>query len=150
MTLSEQSLKNLFEDVLHLPTDASVWLLDLWAVIQVFDDVADGDNVARKDLHDAVWRTLVNMPSNPFFTANSGNLLPVLANAFLKWVASDDAERAGQADEKSFIWRASYYDVVLMVVLLAQGKDAAVAKAATVMALYGENFDAYKKEFFNA
>jgi len=150
MTSSEQSLKNLFENVLELPANAVAWLLDLWAVIQVFDDVADGDNVARKDLHDAIWRSLVEMPSNPFFAANTGNLLPVLANAFLKWVASDDAERAGQADEKSFIWRASYYDVVLMAVLLAQGKDAAVAKAATVMALYGENFDAYKKEFSDA
>lgn len=150
MAPSEHSLKTLFEQVLELSSDAVTWLLDLWAVIQVFDDVADGDDVARKDLHDAIWRSLINMPSNPFFTANSGNLLPVLANAFLKWVASDEAERAGQADEKSFLWRASYYDVVLMVVLLTQGKDAAVAKAATVMALYGENFGAYKKEFSDA
>jgi hypothetical protein len=149
VTPSEQSLKNLFENALGLPPDAATWLLDLWAVTQVFDDVADGDNVARKDLHDAIWRTLVNMPSNPFFTANSGNLLPVLANSILKWVASDDAERAGQADEKSFVWRAAYYDVVLMVVLLAQGKDAALAKAATVMALYGENFSDYRREFPN-
>ena len=150
MTPSEQSLKTLFDDVLGLTPNAVTWLLDLWAVIQVFDDVADGDNVARKDLHDAIWRSLINMPSNPFFAANSGNLLPVLANAFLKWVASDDAERAGQADEKSFVWRASYYDVVLMAVLLDQGKDTAVAKASTVMALYGENFSAYKKEFSHA
>ena len=147
---SEDSLRTLFIDVLGLPPDATEWLLDLWAVIQVFDDVADGDNVARKALHDAVWRSLIHMPANPFFAANSGNLLPILANAFLKWVASDDAERAGQVDERSFIWRASYYDVVLMVVLLAQGKDAALAKAATVMSLYGENFDAYKKEFSDA
>jgi hypothetical protein len=147
MTVFEQNLKNLFDSALELHADASTWLLDLWAVIQVFDDVADGDDVARKDLHDAVWRSLINMPTNPFFIANSGNLLPVLANAFLKWVASDDAERAGQADEKSFVWRAAYYDVVLMVVLLAQGKDAALAKAATVMALYGENFSDYRKEF---
>lgn len=147
---SEDNLRSLFADALCLPPDATGWLLDLWAVIQVFDDVADGGDVARKTLHDAIWRSLINMPSNPFYAANSGNLLPILANAFLKWVASDDAERAGQADERSFIWRASYYDVVLMVVLLAQGKDAALAKAATVMFLYGENFDAYKKEFSNA
>ena len=90
------------------------------------------------------------MPSNPFYLANSGALIPIMASAILKWVASDEAERAGKADEKSFVWRASYYDIVLLVVLLSQGKDAALAKAATVMALYGEDFGAYKKEFPNA
>jgi hypothetical protein len=147
VTPSEQSLLTLFEETLGLPPDAVDWLLDVWTVVQVFDDVADGHNVARKTLHDAVWNSLVKMPANPFYAANTSALLPVMANAFLKWVAADDAERAGKADEKSFVWRASYYDVVLLVVLLTQGKDAAIAKAATVMALYGEAFEDYRKEF---
>lgn len=150
MTSSEQNLLILFDKLLGLPADAVDWLLDVWAVFQVFDDVADGDNVERKALHDAIWGSLVKMPSNPFYLANSGALIPIMASAILKWVASDEAERAGKADEKSFVWRASYYDIVLLVVLLSQGKDAALAKAATVMALYGEDFGAYKKEFPNA
>ena len=147
MTSSEQSLLVLFDEVLGLPPDAADWLLSVWAVTQVFDDVADGHNVERKTLHDAIWNSLVKMPANPFFQANSGTLLPVMANSILKWVASDDAERAGKADERSFVWRAAYYDIVLLVVLLTQGKDAALAKAATVMSLYGEKFEDYRKEF---
>ena len=147
MTPSELKLQSLFDDGLGLPPEATDWLLAVWAVFQVFDDVADGDEVRRGDLHDAIWNTLVRMPSNPFYMANSGALLPIMASAILKWVASDDAERAGQADEKSFVWRASYYDIVLLVVLLTQGKDAAIAKAATVMSLYGETFEDYRKEF---
>lgn len=147
---SEQTLQTLFAERLALPPDAARWLLDLWAVIQVFDDVADADDVPRHSLHDAIWRALIAMPENPFYAANASALLPVLANAFLKWVASDDAERAGQADEKSFVWRASYYDVVLMVVLLAHGKDAAIQNAAAVMALYGEKYADYKTEFSDA
>lgn len=147
MTPSELKLQSLFDEGLGLPPEATDWLLAVWAVFQVFDDVADGDEVRRSDLHDAIWNTLVRMPSNPFYAANSGALLPIMASAILKWVASDDAERAGRADEKSFVWRASYYDIVLLVVLLAQGKDAALAKAATVMSLYGETFEDYRKEF---
>ena len=147
MTPSEINLQRLFDDGLGLPPEATDWLLAVWAVFQVFDDVADGDAVSRADLHDAIWNTLVRMPSNPFYMANSGALLPIMASAILKWVASDDAERAGKADEKSFVWRASYYDIVLLVVLLTQGKDAALAKAATVMSLYGETFEDYRKEF---
>ena len=115
MTPSEQSLLALFDDVLGLPPDAADWLLSVWAVTQVFDDVADGHNVERKALHDAIWNSLVKMPMNPFYQANSGTLLPIMANSILKWVASDDAERA--------------------------------AKAATVMSLYGETFEDYRKEF---
>lgn len=147
MTPSELKLQHLFDEGLGLPPEATDWLLAVWAVFQVFDDVADGDEVRRSDLHDAIWNSLVRMPSNPFYMANSGALLPIMASAILKWVASDDAERAGRADEKSFVWRASYYDIVLLVVLLAQGKDAALAKAATVMSLYGETFEDYRKEF---
>lgn len=147
---SEQKLQSLFTDRLNLPPDAVRWLLDLWAVIQTFDDVADKDDIPLATLHDAIWRALIAMPENPFYVSNASALLPVMANAFLKWVASDAAERANAADEKSFVWRASYYDVVLMVVLLVHGKDAAIQNAATVMSLYGEKYADYKAEFNNA
>jgi hypothetical protein len=75
--------------------------------------------------------------------------LPALGTAILKWKASDDAERSGQADEKSFVWRATYYDLVLLVVLVCQGRESAMEKAGAVMALYGESFAKYREEFPN-
>jgi hypothetical protein len=135
--------------VLDIPPDAAAWLIDLWHVTQTFDDVADGDAVDRKVLDDTVWRALVNMPANSFFMAHAGQLLPALGTAILKWKASDDAERSGQADEKSFVWRATYYDLVLLVVLLCQGRESAMEKAGAVMALYGESFAKYREEFPN-
>ena len=150
MTTHRQTLSDYFGSVLDLPPDAAAWLLDLWAAIQVFDDVADGDPVDRADLHAAIWNCLVKMPSNTFFAANSANLLPVVATAFLKWAASDDAERENRADARSFMWRASYYDVVLTVVLLCNPFDAALAKSGLVMALYGEKYEDYCLEFPHA
>jgi hypothetical protein len=70
-----------------------------------------------------------------------------LALLVMKWKASDDAERAGQADARSFIWRAGYYDLVLLVVLLTKGHATAMKDAVKIMHLYGEPLDVYLKEF---
>lgn len=135
---------------LELPPNAVAWLIDLWHVTQTFDDMADGDAVDRKALDDTIWRCLVDMPANSFFMAHAGQLLPALATAICKWKASDDAEREGYADEKSFVWRAAYYDIVLLTVLLCLGRESAMEKAGAVMALYGESFANYRGEFPHA
>ena len=136
--------------VFALPTPAVEWLLMLYGAIQVFDDVADGDPVEREDLNAAIWNTLVGMNQNSFWIANSNNLAPVVATMILKWQGSDQAERAGKADARSFVWRAGYYDVVLMVVALCHGTKAATAHAQDVMRLYGEKLEDYLMEFNDA
>jgi len=136
--------------VLALPAPAIDWLLMLFGAIQVFDDVADGDPVEREDLNAVIWNTLVGMNQNTFWIANSHSLAPIVATMILKWQASDQAERAGKADAKSFVWRAGYYDVVLMTVALCHGTQQATEKAQQVMELYGETFEDYLKEFDHA
>jgi hypothetical protein len=145
-----EKLRQHFEGALALPLDAVQWLLDLWRVIQMLDDVADNDPIAREELNSTIFLVLVGLPASPFFQTHAKNLLPVLASAVLKWQASDAAERNGKADAKSFVWRASYYDVVLMVVLLCHGAETAARAATYVMSIYGEVFDDYLKEFPNA
>ena len=135
---------------LELPPDAAAWLLDMWHVIQVFDDVADGDAVQRRDLDMTIWKTLISMPSNAFFTRYSAQLQPVVAMAFFKWKASDDAERNGRADARSFGWRSAYYDLILITLLLCHGPLVAIEKAEFVLSLFGESYAAYCEEFPHA
>lgn len=132
-------------DKLDLPQPAVDWLLDLWRVIQAFDDVHDGDPV--RDVMPALWASLVSMPGNPFYLSNAAALQSALAIAILKWHAANVAEESGKADERSFMWRAAYYDVVLLVVLLCRGQTVALHLAPAVMMLYGESFAAYREEF---
>jgi hypothetical protein len=136
--------------VFMLPQPAIDWLMMVFDAIQVFDDVADGDQVAREDLNATIWNTLVGMHQNAFFNSNSTHLTPLLATMILKWQASDTAERNKRADAKSFMWRAGYYDLVLMVVSLVHGAGFATVHGHHVMALYGETFEDYMKEFGNA
>lgn len=132
---------------LQLPDDARDWLIMLWNVIQVFDDMADGDKPDRDDLDSALCDALVNMPANDFFLQHAHVLLPVMAVQILKWKGSDTAERAGEADARSYGWRAGYYDVVMCVVQIVHGEQTALSIAHHVMQLYGEDFGEYCDEF---
>ena len=133
-----------------LPDDARDWLLSLWNAIQVFDDMADGDFPERDNLNKAVSDTLVLMPASPFYQRNQAALAPLLSVAILKWIASDDAERAGKPTETTFVWRAGYYDIVLAVIEIVHGRQVAMDNAQYVAELYGEQFSEYQKEFSDA
>lgn len=138
------------EDTLALPAPAVDWLSTLWEVIQTFDDLVDGDAVERQELDALIWNALIALPCHPFFVAHSHTLGVALSTATLKWQASDRAERDGQADARSFAWRASFYDVVLVVLNLCYGPHVAQSKAHLVMHLYGEKLEDYLKEFEHA
>jgi hypothetical protein len=143
-------LKENLQRVLLLPVPVVEWLVMVYDAIQVFDDVADGDTVERKDLNATIWNTLVGMHQNQFFITHNHHLVPLLAAMILKWQASDQAERSGEADARSFVWRAGYYDLILMAVSLTHGPGFATNNAHLVMELYGETFEDYMKEFGNA
>lgn len=135
-------------DELQLSPDAIDWLLGVWDLIQVFDDIADGDAVERADLDRAIWCSMVKMPSNAFYVRHAGWLVPSLAQLVLEWLASDLAEREGRASAQSYMWRAGYYRTVCLVASIEHGPSAAVSEAA--LSLYGETLEDYRKEFQNA
>lgn len=141
-----ESMKNFF----MLPNDAIEWLLMLWQAIQLFDDVADNDEIKREDLDKVIWNTLVAMPENDFYKRHCSVLAPIVASMILKWQASDQAEKTGNADEKSFVWRAGYYDVLLICIQLCHGTENAIKASFHVMNMYGEKFKDYLKEFDHA
>lgn len=133
---------------LELPPAAVDYLMALWNVIQVLDDVADGDEVARPDLDRAIADILFRMPSNEFYRQFHTWLVPALAQMVMKWQASDIQERMGEANAQSYMWRAGYYDVVLLVVTLCHGPSS--DKALQALRLYGETVEEYMREFGNA
>ena len=144
MTLEEN-----LRQALKLPEEAIRWLLDLWDVIQAWDDVVDGDAIERPVLDRAIWLSLYGLQANVFFDRNRYLLLPLLGNAVLKWKASDTIEREHLADHyhKAYMLRAGYYDLILHVVAIVHGEDEAMKSAHIVASLYGESYDDYVKEF---
>ncbi len=135
---------------LGLPHDAAAFLLMLWQAAQTIDDVADGDPVSHKDLRLTSWNLLVALHMNRFWREHQDSIVPLMAVVLLKWIASDDVERAGAADARSFGWRAGFYDITLLVVQICRGPEFAMGAAADVLRLYGESLDEYLKEYRNA
>lgn len=146
MTHTESLQKHLAES-LKLPPAVVEWLLVVWEASQYFDDIADGDPVSRQRTDSMLWSLLITLPQNQFAATYPRELTAVLATQIMKWQASDQSERAGRADQKSFVWRAGYYDIVLYCVALIYGPQAACAAAEDVLRLYGEDFTTYLREF---
>lgn len=144
----ETSLYENCKQVLELPEDAIEWLLGLWNLVQVLDDAADGDEIDRTDLDRAIWDCLAGLPSNTFYQAHQAWLIPACAQMVLKWMASDLAERKGQADERSYMWRAGYYDILCLVVAIVHGPSS--EKSWLALGMYGETCAEYMKEFHGA
>lgn len=142
-------MRKLLEELM-VPKDAIDWLVMLYDSVQVFDDYADGDPVKREDLDKLIWTTLISMPNNRFYKDNSEALWPLIATAILKWQASDTVERNKKANAISFVWRAGYYDIVLMVYAICFGSAKARKDAHVIMSLYGEKFEEYIEEVNNA
>lgn len=130
--------------------EGAAWLSLLWDAIQGLDDWRDGDKhdnperVIHIVLHD-LW-------AHPFYLKNSSYLLPHLSAMVLKWRGANVIEDFKESEQyaKAYMWRAGYYDVVLMALALCIGADAAGSKAHEVAAMYGESFGDYVKEMNHA
>lgn len=133
-----------------LSDSAVSWLVSVFRSAQTLDDYADGDPVSRKQLDILIWDCLAGCHMNAFFQRNSAQLLPVLACAILQWKASDTTEREGRADARSFVWRASFYQLALMSMMIEHGPRYAMDNAHIALQMYGETFEEYMKEFNNA
>lgn len=150
MGAAEFWLSRNLKEAFGLPDDAHAWLMGLWNVAQVFDDMADGDFPSRDSLDRALCDALVMLPENKFYLANRHILLPLVALCILKWKASDELERAGEASAVSYVWRAGFYDLVLACVQIVHGIETAMEIAGNVARLYGETLEDYMREFGDA
>jgi hypothetical protein len=134
-------------DYLGIQAEPRQLMLDIWALFQVFDDAEDGDQIDKEELDRALWASLVSMPSNEFFVRFRKELAGIISVQIFKWRAANQAEQSGNADERSFVWRAGYFDILMYVYALVHGKDKATVNASDVMGRYIETFKEYKKEF---
>jgi len=135
---------------LNLPEPAVRWLLDFWDVIQGLDDWRDNDSVDAQQKEAVIYKVMFLLPNNVFFQYHAKELLPIVSNLILKWIGANKLEDNREQLEKAYMWRAAYYDLILEVVRLVHGFEAAANASDFVAKLYGETFDDYVKEFENA
>ena len=135
---------------LNLPESTVRWLLDFWSVIQGLDDWRDNDEVSPQEKEAVIYKVMFLLPNNPFFQYHSKELLPIVSNLVLRWIGANRLEDNREDLHKAYMWRAAYYDLILEVVRLVHGFEAAANASDFVAKLYGETFEDYVKEFQNA
>ena len=135
---------------LNLPEPTVRGLLDFWSVIQGLDDWRDNDEVSPQEKEAVIYKVMFLLPNNPFFQYHSKELLPIVSNLVLRWIGANRLEDNREDLHKAYMWRAAYYDLILEVVRLVHGFEAAANASDFVAKLYGETFEDYVKEFQNA
>jgi hypothetical protein len=143
-----QFFKNLV-DFFELTEDAARFVIMIERFSQFFDDVADGDEIKREDLDLNLFNCFIGLNTNSFFLNHRFALLPVMELIILKWQGSDKLEREGKANEKTFMWRAAFYDLLMAVMGICHSHEYAVKRAPCVLNFYAETMEDYKKEFSN-
>jgi len=146
MTNPKEHLKVHFDN-LQLPYDAQSFLMLLWDVFQNLDDWRDGAELTPKEIELAIYKVLVLLPGHSFFIMNHTALAHALSTATMKWFGANAVEDAKEVNEASFVWRAIYYDIVLLVVNLVHGYEVARDVSGYVTKMYGEKYEEYVEEF---
>jgi hypothetical protein len=129
------------------PCDAVAFIVKYWRAIQFLDDVKDG--APTSDADGAIYLLLIELPYDDFLAKHRTALGPCVATAVHKWQAANMVERQGATAhlDKSFMWRAGFYDAVLTVATLCMPADKVAENRLAILSLYGESHDKNVSEF---
>ena len=126
------------------------FLEDITEILHLWDDLIDRD----KPLQDAainrtMWKALINLPRNQFYSANFLFLNGLLMTAIINWELATTMERT-QVDDNdlpiAFILRSSYVDLVTGVALIVGGREHALEMMLTARRLWhNEGLYGYRK-----
>lgn len=133
-----------------LGNDAAVqFVLNLYEAIQEWDDIEDEGRC--KDANALLAWLTFSKEFDPFFMQWGHILRPVMLSAFLQWRASNVLDRGDRIDvAKSYMLRASFYQVVHVIAWIIGGHDWAEKVGPEIYREYSEIPEDIWKEFNDA
>jgi len=152
--MKEQDIRNaniIRENLSVLLEDNSAvdFCVTLFEISQLFDDIYDEGLLARKEVIDLIFKTIIHLPNNQFYSTFKNKLQPLIESYFLQWMSANSIEEFdGEKQlEKSYMLRAFIFQIYHFCGMLLKGKDFAISEAVVFQNCYGEKFEEYKKEF---
>ncbi len=135
---TEKAVRYFFED-----ENAVQLLLDIWLVIQAWDDAHDND-LTGNEL--AYKKAMIDLPNNPLYQVCSVPFL--ISQLYVDWCAANEFEEKKDKHNlpKAFMLRAGFYRVMTTLIGILEGQDAAAEKAPQVWRCYGEIYEEYEEE----
>jgi len=98
----------------------------LFQVSQVLDDIIDADKPVSGDaVISAFWKSLIEIPANPFYREHEPYLRPLMAMAMQDWRDSVVLERSGAEDNQTlaFVLRDQLTGLVIQCAYLVGGES---------------------------
>jgi len=132
--------------------DAVDWVLAMWEVTQLWDDLIDGDEAKPDRINYVFQQLLVGMPENNFYATNRFMLTPVIMSNILSWHTANELEKTKNEDDinKAYVLRAEFYNLIIMVASLTGGFEWAKSVGADIWRMYGETNKELHLEVINA
>lgn len=114
-SLEEMFLGN--EEAIRFMETISIWT-------HLYDDLIDKDKeVSEEFVHEVMWKIMVGLPMNKFYTDNARLLAPIVATGILNWRGANEMEQIGSKEELyiAHVTRYSINDLALMVMTILGG-----------------------------
>jgi hypothetical protein len=131
---------------------AMVLVRHIYRLAHLIDDIVDRDRpVSDKEVYEAFWIALVQIPSNSFYCRYQKELVPVAATSILNWVAATDLEKrpSPTVDQLhvAHIIRCGVVDVLMLMATIIGGVKWGFEIAADLqMHCQDESFLTYLRE----
>lgn len=125
--------------------DAIRLIIDLWIVIQAWDDAYDGDPA---DHVQAYEKANLEIPANKWYQPCS--ICFLLNQVHRQWEVANHFEKHKIELDKAYMLRASFYTLVADVYSAIYGREKAIEFAIACWLFYGEKLETFKEEIENA
>lgn len=131
-------------------TNAVSFLLDVFNVGEIWDDLIDGDKpVSHHDISVAFTTALIRLPANPFYQAYQKQLSGCMTSGIHAWLDANEYEKHGTDNDKaySYVLRVWYMELITLVCELLHGFDYTRAISMDVRRFFThETLDEYKEK----
>lgn len=120
---------------------ALLFCLDLLYVAHVWDDLVDRDvERTAEEINGAFIKSLAHIPNNPFYQQWMPALLPMMHNALVSWLLSNELVK-GSKDDKvtAFSIMHGVTNVIQFCILVKGGTDWAREVGVEFWQLFGVN-----------
>ena len=123
--------------------------LDIYTVIQTWDDLIDRDReVSNDDINETFRKLIYTIPTNPFYAAHAHELAPLLHDMMLQWMVANQMESDQNPGdlEKAWMLRAAVYQVFVYIASLAVDSAWAAVAGVDIWRSYGETLEQFIHE----
>lgn len=102
--------------------DAANFLSEIFRVCFTWDDLIDKDvEVSDEKIDQAFEGALLRLPNNPFYLRNYSFLHPLVMTSIANWHVSNELRKDEATSKVSWLLRASYNNLTVMVGLIRGG-----------------------------